>query len=127
MRCKDSLQSTVQNGYQPGKLIAISHDNTGREIRIKTPHTASAEDVLTIKAEQIGIRANGKGLAYINIAITDIDCNIQVERENRVTVEVKGAGTLAAFGSSSFRTEESYVQTTQSPFEGRALAIVRTG
>jgi hypothetical protein len=113
--------------YQPGELTAVSYDNRGREIGRKTLHTAGDEDVLTVHAEQHEIRANAEDLAYINIAITDKNGIIKVLREDKVTVLVEGAGTLAAFGSSSGRTEETYHQATHSAHEGRLLVIVRAG
>lgn len=124
---KNSYKALFKTVYQPGELTAVSYDNRGREIGRKTLLTAGAEDVLTVKAEQRELRANGEDLAYINIAITDRNGNIKVLREDKVTVNVEGAGTLAALGNSAGRTEEYFYQSTHSAFEGRALAIVRAG
>ncbi|MGD0878260.1 MAG: glycoside hydrolase family 2 TIM barrel-domain containing protein [Anaerolineales bacterium] len=122
---KKAYKARFKTVYQPGELTAVSYDKSGREMGRKRLLTAGDEDVLTVKAEQTRLRANGEDLAYINIAITDRNGNIKVLRDDKVTVEVDGAGTLAVLGSSAGRTEEMYRQTTHSMFEGRALAIVR--
>jgi len=124
---KKAHKAIFRTVYQPGELTAVSYDNSGRELGHKTLLTAGDEDVLTVNAEHSEIRANGEDLAYINIAITDRNGNIKVLREDKITVEVEGAGTLAALGNSAGRTEETYSQTTHSTYEGRALAIVRAG
>ena len=124
---KKAYKAIFKTVYQPGELTAVSYDEAGREIGRKTLLTAGAEDVLTVKAEQTAIRADGEDLAYINIAITDGNGSIKVLREDKITVRVEGAGALAALGSSAGRTEETYHQCTHSAFEGRALAIVRAG
>jgi hypothetical protein len=124
---KKAYKVRFKTVYQPGELTAVSYDKSGREMGRKRLLTAGDEDVMTVKAEQTGLRSNGEDLAYINIAITDRNGNIKVLRDDKVTIEVEGAGTLAALGSSAGRTEETYNQTSHSVFEGRALAIIRAG
>jgi beta-galactosidase len=113
--------------YQPGELSAISYDLSGRELGRKTLPSAGDEDVMTVSAEQAELRANGEDLAYINIAITDRNGIIKVLREDRITVALEGAGSLAALGSAAGRTEETFAQATHRACEGRALAIIRAG
>jgi len=124
---KKAYKALFKTIYQPGELTAVSYDDSGREIGRKTLLTAGGEDVLTVTAEQNELRANGEDLAYINIALTDSNGSIKVLREDRLTVKVEGAGTLAALGNSAGRTEETYFQATHRAFEGRALGIIKAG
>lgn len=72
------------------------------------------------------IRANGKDLAYINIAITDKAGEIHVLSDRMVTVTVEGAGKFIALASGNPETTERFSDSSYTTYHGRLLAVVQS-
>jgi beta-galactosidase len=112
--------------YQPGELVAISYDVSGKEIARSSLKTAAQETVLTVAPEEAAVQADGQDLAYISVHITDSAGITKMLDERTVTVEVDGAGTLAAVGSGNPVTEETFTGSSYTTYQGRMIAIVRS-
>jgi beta-galactosidase len=112
--------------YRPGELVAVSYDAQGRELARSSMKTAASATVLTALPEALAIKADGQDLAFIPIHITDPAGIVKMLEDRSVTVDVEGAGTLAAVGSSNPWTEEAYTGTSFTTYYGRMLAIVRS-
>lgn len=113
--------------YQPGELEAVSYDGDGNEIGRSSLHSAnSKEEQLLLKTEESVIRANGKDLAYINIAITDKAGEIHVLSDRMVTVTVEGAGKFIALASGNPETTERFSDSSYTTYHGRLLAVVQS-
>ena len=89
--------------------------------------TAAEETKLTITAEENQLKANGEDLAYVSVEITDNAGIRKMLSDRKITISVSGAGALAAVGSAACRTEESYLSNSFTTYNGKMIAIIRTG
>ena len=111
--------------YQPGTLTAIAYRN-GVECEKTELVTAGEPAALHITASTDSITADGRGLALLTVDLIDAN-GVRNAWDNRlVTVTVKGAATLAGFGSADPSCEGSYQESTWKTFDGRVMAAVRS-
>ena len=113
--------------YVPGTLTAVSYDRAGKELAREELTTAGKEDVLTVVPEKTRVRANGQDLIFINVSITDSNGITKNLKEKKVHIHVAGAGRLQAVGSGNPITEESYLDSAFTTWQGRMLAVIRAG
>ncbi len=112
--------------YEPGTLTAISYnDNT--EVSRNEITTASAPSALKLSSNVASLAANGHSLAFITAEIVDCSGNRVPDAEILCSASVKGAGTLAAFGNARPITEENYCSGSFTSYQGRVLAVIRSG
>ncbi|WP_404434666.1 DUF4982 domain-containing protein [Microbacterium lacus] len=108
--------------YEPGELVAVAYTNgieTGR-----SSLRSAAETRLRLRAET-AVLHGPDDLAYVWVELADEDGIVDAATDDRVTVSIDGPGTIAALGSATPSTLESFVASTRTTFRGRALAIVR--
>lgn len=108
--------------YEPGELVAVSY-RRGVEIGRSSLRSAGSTRV-RLRAET-GELGGPDDLAYVWIELADDSGIVEAGLEDRVTVSVSGAGTLAAVGSATPSTLETFVGDTRTTYRGRAIAIVR--
>lgn len=110
--------------YEPGELIAVSYQD-GKEKERQSLKTTGEAVRYRIKPDRCEISANAD-LSYITIEAVDEEGRRVFGFKDQFTVEVTGAGELAALGNSNPITEELYTDATHSLYKGRALAVVRS-
>jgi beta-galactosidase len=110
--------------YAPGELIAIGY-RTGVESGRSALRSAGPVAV-TVRAESRDMAADGQDLAFVWIELADEHGVVEMLDDDRVTVEVSGAGRLAALASAVTVTAESFVDDEHTTWRGRALAVVRS-
>lgn len=113
--------------YCPGELTAVSYDGAGREISRDSLRTAGSETLLTVVPEKTVMIANGEDLAYINVALTDKEGIVKNLEQKHIRVKVEGDAELQAVGSGNPVTDESYLASGFTTYNGRMLAVVRSG
>lgn len=125
------LIARFETHYRPGRLVAIAWRG-GAEVG-RTDLVSAGALALRVRAEQDAVDADG-GLAHLVIELADAaeasadtgtDGAVVCDRDTEVTVQVTGAGELAALGSSRARTTESFAGPSRRTHDGRALAVVR--
>lgn len=79
---------------------------------------------LDVEAEKNTVLSDASDLAFINIRLTDEKGNLHVLKDRCIEIEVDGEGELIGFGSGAPKTEESYVDSIHTTFEGRAFAVI---
>src|SRR3954454_985378 len=110
--------------YEPGELLAVSYI-TGEDQARTAVRTADGPLRVHVAADREVIRADDTDLSYVTITLEDERGNLAGHRDRLVSVEVTGAGVLAALGSANPRAEEPFGAPRCTTFDGRALAIVR--
>jgi beta-galactosidase len=111
--------------YEPGELVVYGLGG-GRISERLSLRTAQAAAQLRVAADRPLLRGDGQDLAFVSIEAVDAQGILQPNAQLPVTVEVSGAGTLAAFGTGDLASREGYAGTTRTLFQGRALAVIRT-
>jgi beta-galactosidase len=133
--------ATFELTYEPGTLEAFSY-SAGKKVSASRISTSGKPEGLRIKVETVDrhentlklhkegtihLPSNGQSLAFATVEIVDADGNLVPNAEINVTAKVEGAATLAALGSSNPQTIENYTTGSFTSYQGRLLAIIRTG
>ncbi len=82
--------------------------------------------MLRLNVDRNRLRADGQDLAFVTIEARDRRGVWQPWSTARVTVQVDGAGSLAALGTGDLTTLESYTASERALYQGRAMAVIRT-
>lgn len=122
-RLQPMLRWDVPN--EPGTVRVIGKRDGSEAARFELV-TAGAPQRLEMIADRTQLAADAEDLANVEIRITDA-AGYRVFVNRPITVEVSGAGDLAALDSAS-STDTTLVSSPQrNAFEGRVLAMVRAG
>lgn len=120
-------QVKFETVYEQGSLVAVSYDANGVETGRDELHTAEESDRLTLTADKRNLSADGQDLCYIDIDLTDDKGTIKSGKDCRISLQVKGVGSLAGLGNAAPCTEEDYVSDNTVTYYGRAQAAIRSG
>lgn len=113
--------------YEPGELKATAIRN-GISCETFSIYTAAQQDVeLYVKPDRTEMNANGLDLTYIMIELKDKNGRENLFIEKDISIEVEGEGHLAGFGSANPTCERSYFDTTCRTYDGRVMAVIRSG
>ena len=119
-------KAEFQTVYRPGELKAVSYDEKGQAIAEETLKTAGSEDILQVVPEERSLKADGEALVFVSVALTDAEGIVKTLSDRKVSVEVDGAGVLAAVGSGNPMTEEAFTGSSYTTWKGRMGFYVRS-
>ncbi|WP_110934437.1 glycoside hydrolase family 2 TIM barrel-domain containing protein [Paenibacillus bouchesdurhonensis] len=110
--------------YAPGVLKAIAYDETGRIIA--TDEKSSFGDAKNIKlnVDKEQLIADGTDLLFVEITMQDEDGHTVENANNRVHVEVTGAGRLLGLDNGDSTDYDPYKGQSRRLFSGKLMAIV---
>lgn len=111
--------------YEEGVLKAVGVD-AGMEVEETTLRTAGAPAKIQLTADRAKIKADGQDLSFITVEVLDKDGMVEPNADNRLTFEVKGAGTIAAVGNADLKDTDSYVGNQRKAWKGRAMVVVKS-
>jgi len=117
-------RAEVETTYEPGELVAVAWRD-GDEVGRTTLRSADGPVALDLMVDRTEIAADPSDLAYVAITVVDGGGALQNSRDRAVTVAVDGAGVLQGLGSANPVTEERFIESTCTTFDGRALAVIR--
>lgn len=110
--------------YETGELVAVARVG-GQETARTVLRSLSGPVGLYAAADRAVIRADDRDLAYVAIELRDADGTLATATDATVEVTIDGPGVLQGLGGARPVTEESFLATSATTFEGRALAVVR--
>ena len=113
--------------YEPGEIEAIALDAAGRETGRARLISATGATKLKLSPERTLLRANGQDLCFLDIDLVGENGVTRSSVDQKLTVEVTGAGTLQAFGSARPHMAEDFVSQSHTTYYGKALAVIRAG
>ncbi|RRJ61720.1 DUF4982 domain-containing protein [Paenibacillus oralis] len=113
--------------YQAGEIKAIAYDENGRVIA--TDVRTSFKDARQIKLtpDKESLIANGTDLIFVEITMEDEDGRVVENANNRVFVEVTGAGRLVGLDNGDSTDYDPYKGLSRRLFSGKLMAIVAAG
>ncbi|GAB3613179.1 glycoside hydrolase family 2 TIM barrel-domain containing protein [Humibacter ginsengisoli] len=117
--------TTFRVSYRAGTLTAYAYNADGTLIGHDELRSAGRDLHLRVDAETAGFHADGQSLLYLTMELTDGAGIVKPTADRQLTVAVKGPAILA-LGSAAPSTTESFVATTHTTFQGRALAVLRS-
>lgn len=117
-----SLNAVIK--YKRGELTAVAYDEDGREIARDSRRSFGDTARIGLSADKTELNANGEDLIFIEISALDKDGTFVANANNRVFVEVSGAGRLVGLDNGDSTDYEQYKGTSRRLFSGKLLAIV---
>ncbi|WP_312168489.1 glycoside hydrolase family 2 TIM barrel-domain containing protein [Microbacterium sp.] len=112
--------------YEPGELVAVSY--TGSVEVGRSSLRSAADGVrLDLSVDREVLSAGEQDLAFVRVSLADGEGTVVPLSGVAVAASVTGAGTLAGFGSADARARHGFVNGLSSTFNGRALAVIRSG
>ncbi len=110
--------------YQPGTVIAVAYDASGRETGRTELVSAEAPLKIAVRPEKTAARADE--IVYVQVRLEGANGVVESNADRKLFVSVEG-GELLAFGSVNPCTEEQYHTGSFTTYYGHALAVVRAG
>ena len=117
--------ATIDIPYERGEISVIAYKN-GIECGSSFLRTVGTPAAVTVEAETATITADNRDLCYFDITIVDHNGNRIPDAKTELHCAVEG-GTLMGIFSGNPASDDQYGSATCHAFEGRAVAIVRTG
>lgn len=118
------LTLDTQLEYQKGELLAIAYDENGREIARDIQRSFGDTAALRLTPDKTEIRADGTDLIFIDISAYDADDVYVANANNRVFVNVTGAGRLVGLDNGDSTDYEQYKGISRRLFSGKLLAVI---
>lgn len=110
--------------YKKGELLAIAYDNDGKEIARTVRRSFGDTARLVLKPDKTELKADGRDLIFLEISAEDKDGNFVANANNRVNIEVSGAGRLVGLDNGDSTDYEQYKGRSRRLFSGKLLAII---
>lgn len=110
--------------YAPGELTAVAYDENGTPKARDSVRSFGDTAELKLTAENSVFRANGTDLMFIDIDACDRDGVFVANANNRVTVNVEGAGRLIGLDNGDSTDYDEYKGISRRLFSGKLLAII---
>ena len=110
--------------YQKGELLAIAYDENGKEIARDIQRSFGNTEELRLVPDKTELSADGTDLIFVEISAYDKDGNFVANANDRVFVEVTGAGRLVGLDNGDSTDYEEYKGVSRRLFSGKLLAII---
>ncbi|WP_248928634.1 glycoside hydrolase family 2 TIM barrel-domain containing protein [Paenibacillus hamazuiensis] len=110
--------------YEPGELKAIAYDENGEVIATDTGASFKDAKKIRLQADKETLTANGMDLIFVEIAMEDEDGRPVENANNRVRVEVTGAGRLIGLDNGDSTDYDPYKGVSRRLFSGKLMAII---
>ena len=112
--------------YQPGLLKAEAYEQ-GYLIETDALETTGRTYALRMTADKDVLHANGHDLSYVTVELIDDQGRRCPFAEQKVYFEIEGPGELIGVGNGKPNSTEAFQANCRTTFEGRALAIIKSG
>ncbi len=110
--------------YEKGCLKAVAYDEMGNVIATDEKKSFTDAVKLVLTPENTSIKADGRDLIFLQISAIDKDGNPVWNANNRVNVNVNGAGRLVGLDNGDSTDYDQYKSTSRRLFSGKLLAVI---
>ena len=110
--------------YTKGELLAIAYDDKGGELCRDVVRSFGDAAELRLTPDKTELKANGRDIIFIDISAFDKDGTFVANANNRVNVEVSGAGRLVGLDNGDSTDYDQYKGVSRRLFSGKLLAMV---
>ncbi|NLP35196.1 MAG: DUF4982 domain-containing protein [Clostridiales bacterium] len=118
------LSGDWQIPYKKGTLKALAYDEQGQIIASDEQSSFGDATAIKMEADKTELKADGQDLIFVTISTEDEDGNYVANANNRIEVEVSGAGRLVGLDNGNSTDYDSYKGTSKRLFSGKLLAII---
>ncbi len=113
--------------YEPGELKVVAYDNSGNKVGEETVRTALEAKALKLDVDRAELKKGVDDLAYITVSLVDKNGTELLQLDDRIDVEVTGAGSFEAICNGDATSLESFVKPTMKLFNGKLVVTVKAG
>ena len=112
--------------YQPGTLLAIACDASGKEVARHEMQTAGKAVKLQIEPEPrlSDWKADGMDIQYLNVFAVDSKGRIVPDYDCELSVSVEGAATLLALDNGDHYTDELFADINKKKMRGGKMQVI---
>ncbi|MGG4144225.1 glycoside hydrolase family 2 TIM barrel-domain containing protein [Paenibacillus algorifonticola] len=110
--------------YAEGEMKAIAYDEHGNVIATDVRTSFGDATKLRLEADKAVLTANGTDLIFVEIGMLDEQGHSVDNANNRVHVEVTGAGRLLGLDNGDSTDFDPYKGTSRRLFSGKLMAII---
>ena len=115
------MKTTFTVPYTPGTLRAETADGS------TLLHTAAAPAAIRLTVDRQQMRADGQSLAFIVAEIVDGEGRLVPMADHLLTFTVQGQAEFLGAGNADVKDEDPYFDNVHRVWNGRALAVIRSG
>ncbi|SDJ01506.1 beta-galactosidase [Lentzea albidocapillata subsp. violacea] len=119
------LHLTWSVPFQPGRLVAVARRG-GVEVARDEVRTAGEPHAIRLTPDRRVTRAGGEGLAFVTAEVVDRAGVVVPDADDLISFQVRG-GSLAGLDNGRQESAENYQASSRTAFNGKALAMVRSG
>ena len=113
--------------YEPGELTVVAYDESGNRVGEETVRTALEAKALKLDMDRAELRKGVDDLAYVTVSLVDKNGTELPQADDRIDVEVSGAGSFKAICNGAATSLESFVEPTMKLFNGKLVVTVKAG
>ena len=110
--------------YEPGELKAIAYDEEGKVIATHVRRSFGDAKKIRLQADKEQMLADGRDLIFLEISMEDEQGNPVENANNRVRVEVTGAGRLLGLDNGDSTDYDQYKGLSRRLFSGKLMVII---
>ena len=110
--------------YKKGCLKAVAYDDKGNIVATDIQRSFGDAAAIVLKPDKYELKADGQDLIFLEISTVDAEGNPVHNANNRVDVEVTGAGRLVGLDNGDSTDYDQYKGTSRRLFSGKLLAII---
>ncbi|MBY0114727.1 glycoside hydrolase family 2 TIM barrel-domain containing protein [Paenibacillus xylanexedens] len=110
--------------YEEGELKAIAYDENGQIIATDVQRSYTDAKKIRLQADREQLQANGTDLIFVEIDVEDEAGNPVHNANNRVQVQVTGAGRLLGLDNGDSTDYDPYKGLSRRLFSGKLMAII---
>ncbi|MFD1177875.1 glycoside hydrolase family 2 TIM barrel-domain containing protein [Paenibacillus puldeungensis] len=120
----DQLVGWWKIPYTAGELQAIAYDEAGRIIATDVRSSFGDAKAIRLRADKGELTANGMDLVFVEIGVEDENgCTVE-NANNRMHVQVTGAGRLLGLDNGDSTDYDPYKGRSRRLFGGKLMAII---
>lgn len=110
--------------YEPGTIRAVAYDENGMVIAEKSRSSFGDAARIVLKPDKTSLKADGLDMIFVEISMADKDGFPVENANNRVEVQVTGAGRLVGLDNGDSTDYDQYKGTSRRLFSGKLLAMI---
>ena len=112
--------------YRKGTLRAVAYDENGEIIATDVQTSFGDAKRICLSADRTELPASDEELVFVTVSMEDEDGNPVHNANNRVRVNVSGAGELVGLDNGDSTDFEPYHTMTRRLFSGKLLVVIRS-
>lgn len=111
--------------YTAGELLAVGVQDS-KEVGAAKLKTSANTAAIKLRADRSEISANGQGLVFVTVELTDKNGVLQPNSENRINFDIEGPGKIIGLDNANLKDVDPYISTSRRAWKGRALVVIKS-